>query len=159
MKKIINSKLYDTESSSLIAEVDNGYGVSDVHYAKYWLYKKRNGKFWLYGEGNAGSDCAEYDKAYGRWAPGTMIKPLTFEEAERWFEEYQDQIDDKVFTEEFGPIKKDPTNITRTYSIPRYVANELTRLAQESDRTPSEMLATMIKREYQQKHGNEGLKY
>ena len=52
MKKIINGKVYDTDTAKLIGSWDNGiYG--DLDSVSEDLYRKRTGEFFIFGhEGN-----------------------------------------------------------------------------------------------------------
>lgn len=50
MKRIINGKLYDTNTATFIGE--RSYGIpGDFAYFSESLYQKKTGEFFLYGEG------------------------------------------------------------------------------------------------------------
>ena len=51
MKKIINGKLYDTETAKLIGRSYHGEGPRDFRHYSEELYRKRTGEYFLYGEG------------------------------------------------------------------------------------------------------------
>ena len=53
MKKIINHKMYNTETAERLASSSNGYGYDDFRYMEEQLYRKKTGEFFLYGEGGA----------------------------------------------------------------------------------------------------------
>ena len=68
MKKIINGRLYDTDTAILIGYWDNGYGAGDFHKCYEELYRKKNGEFFLYGSGGAMTVYA--DPCAGGWSGG-----------------------------------------------------------------------------------------
>lgn len=80
MKKIINGKMYNTETAKLIAHWDNNYSVSDNCYMKTNIYLKRTGEYFIHIDGNAGSRAAEYLPAYHAYTPGEKIIPTTLVE-------------------------------------------------------------------------------
>ena len=53
MKKVINGKMYNTETADLIASWDNGFSESDFNHCSYKLYRTKKGSWFLYGEGGA----------------------------------------------------------------------------------------------------------
>jgi len=73
MKKIINSRLYNTETAKFIGSWSNGLGSSDFHYCTEDLYQKKTGEYFLYGSG--GAMC---------W--GEDIIPMTEKEVKVWAE-------------------------------------------------------------------------
>ena len=84
MKKIINGRLYDTETAKMIGSWSNGLGSSDFHYCTEYLYQKKTGEYFLYGSGGAMSI---YGKSYGGgmcW--GEDIVPMTEKEVKVWAE-------------------------------------------------------------------------
>lgn len=88
MKKIINKKLYDTETAKMIASWSNGLGKSDFRGYEENLFLKKTGEFFLYGEGGGLSPYAE-SVGSGR-GYGKKITPLTEEEARQWAETHME---------------------------------------------------------------------
>lgn len=86
MKKIIDKKVYNTETAALVAEYWNGLGSSDFRYLLEELYKTKKGQYFLYGSGGA---LTKYSKSNGNstWGIDTII-PLTDDEAYEWLEKY-----------------------------------------------------------------------
>ena len=85
MKKIINGKMYNTETAILLARRDSGYDYYDYRSFEEILYQKNNGEFFLYGTGGAMSRYAE--TVGGDIRGGENIFPLTEKEAKKWAED------------------------------------------------------------------------
>lgn len=98
MKKIINGKMYNTESAVELGTGESRLSVNDFGYYKEYLYKKKTGEYFLYGEGGAGS---KYGKQTERnnFGPGDGFTPLTENEAKLWAERY---LDADEYCEIFG---------------------------------------------------------
>lgn len=86
MKKIINSKLYDTEKAKCVGEWSNNRGYSDFSHVEEELYRKRTGEFFLFGKGGP---MTQYAKSCGdnSWTGGFEIIPLSAGKAREWAEE------------------------------------------------------------------------
>lgn len=84
MKKVIEKRVYDTETASLIAEYWNGLGQGDFRYYEEKLYKTRKGSYFLYG---SGGPLTKYSESNGNqtWGISTIV-PLRKEEAYEWLE-------------------------------------------------------------------------
>ena len=101
MKKILNGKLYDTNTANFCGCDSNGYGVGDYLYYSESLYRKKNGEFFLYGTGGAGT---KYCENHGNTrSGGDMIIPYTEEEAKEWASEHI-SVDD--YMELFGAVEE-----------------------------------------------------
>lgn len=61
MRKIINGRMYDTETAKEICSWSNGY-YTDFKYIEETLYQKSTGEFFIHGEGGAAS---AYSKSCG----------------------------------------------------------------------------------------------
>jgi hypothetical protein len=80
MKKIINRKVYNTETAELLGKYWNGLSTNDFHYIYEELYITKKGNWFLYYSGGALSK-------YGEAGSGTEgIIPLEPEEAYEWLE-------------------------------------------------------------------------
>jgi len=62
MKKIIDGKKYDIETAMLIGTTEKGCNCTDYHYTSEVLYQKKNGEFFLFGEGDP---LSIYGEKYG----------------------------------------------------------------------------------------------
>jgi len=85
-KKIINGKLYNTETATFIGGWCNNYPTNDFKYCDESLFRKRTGEYFISGEGGP---LSKYSKSYGNnsWGYGYEITPLSEEEAKQWAED------------------------------------------------------------------------
>lgn len=82
MKKIINGKLYNTETAKVIADYWNGYPGGDFKVIKETLYQKKTGEYFLFGKGGPMTHYAE--QVWGGMAYGEEIIPYTEKQAKEW---------------------------------------------------------------------------
>lgn len=101
-KKIINGKLYNTETATLVGKWDNGYHISDFEYCEERLYRKRTGEYFLIGEGGP---LSQNSKSYGdkSWSYGYPITPISEEEAKQWAE---DRMSANEYIAVFGEVSE-----------------------------------------------------
>jgi hypothetical protein len=99
-KKIINGKLYNTETATLVGEWCNNYPTNDFNYCDESLYRKRTGEYFLYGEGGP---LSKYRESCGNnsWGSGEEITPLSAQEVMQWAEEH---LSVNKYIEEFGEV-------------------------------------------------------
>ena len=97
MKKIINGKMYNTETAKCVGS-DQYLYPGELYYCCETLYRKRNGEYFLHGEGGPAS---KYNVEVGEnsWSGGEKIIPMDIHEAKEWAEEY---IDAEEYVAEFG---------------------------------------------------------
>lgn len=127
MKKIINGKLYDTDTAKKIGVWDNGYHGGDFKLVVERLYRKRTGEYFLYGEGGPMTQYAE--QVGNSWTSGESIAPLTFDEARAWAEE---KLDADEYAEIFGmPDEGDDSKAVITLTLP---AAKVAQLRQAADK-------------------------
>ena len=109
MKKIINGKVYDTETAKLIGEFSQCENSEN-----YWciesLFQKKTGEFFLYGQGGNASKYAVSGKN-NTWAGGEQIIPLNYDAAREWAE---DHLSVGHYAAIFGAIREDDTKSTLT---------------------------------------------
>ena len=79
MKKVIDGKLYNTETAEEIANWSNSYGYSDFNHCKETLYRTKKGAWFIYGVGGA---LSRYNQAVGN----AYIRALTPQKAQEWLE-------------------------------------------------------------------------
>lgn len=88
MKKIIEGKMYNTETAKEIGEYDNGLSLSDFRHLSETLYRKKTGEFFLYATGGAMAIYAE--KYCDGVTGGNAIIPLSDKAAQEWCEKHLD---------------------------------------------------------------------
>lgn len=127
MKKIINGKLYNTDTARQI-----GSWNSNITDRLYWvnetLYQKQRGEFFLHGEGGPGSKYAE-PSGQGSWSSGEKIIPLSYDAAQAWAEEY---LDANAYQAAFGPVEEDDSTVRRLISMPACVEERIKREAAQA---------------------------
>ena len=113
MKKVINAKVYDTDTATFLAEYDSGHSVTDFQHYTEELYRKKTGEFFIYGEGGPAS---RYSQACptGGWDGGRKIVPLTYEQAREWAEK---NLNADEYEEIFGEVVEDDSRMTVTLSL------------------------------------------
>lgn len=85
MKKIINGKLYNTETAKELAFNAKGTNPRDFKYTSEALFQKENGEYFIYG---VGGPMSKYAVPSGTvLMSGENIKPVTEYEAKKWAEE------------------------------------------------------------------------
>ena len=150
MKKRIDTLLYDTDTAKKIASYEAPYPRSDIQYYEEELYKKRTGEYFLYGSGNARSPYAE--QVYGEtsaWEDGEKIVPLSYEEAQKWFEKANNENDelatDEVYEKEFGTIKSDTSKKEQQiFRLSKTAIQKVERMEQKQGKTKSEIVENLI---------------
>ncbi|MBI1709046.1 hypothetical protein [Lactobacillus crispatus] len=92
MKRFYQGTLYDSDNAELIDDYESDYPVNDFNYFKEGLYRTPEGKFFLYGKGNAASKYAERIEGNGPYADGVDLIPLSIEQAKKWYEENLERV-------------------------------------------------------------------
>ncbi len=92
MKKIIEKKVYNTETATLIAEYWNGFSNNDFRNLSEDLYITQKGQWFIHGRGGA---MTKYSESNGNssWGSSDIIL-LSGSEAYNWLETHQDSIKD-----------------------------------------------------------------
>ena len=102
MKKIIDGKMYNTETAKEIGNWSNNSSYNDFSYCEETVYRKKTGEFFLRGEGGAMSryarDCSDNTSGYGR-----RIVPIDLERAKEWVERH---CSTETYEELFGTVEE-----------------------------------------------------
>ena len=140
MKKIIKGKVYDTETATELASYSNGGTWRDFSHFEETLYRKRNGEFFLHGEGGP---MTRYAEAQGQnsCSGGARFMPLTYQEAQEWAEKH---LDGDGYEEIFGPVVEDESRKTITLSLSGTAIETLRRRASEEGVSLSELVEKLI---------------
>jgi hypothetical protein len=97
MKRIIDGKVYNTETAECVATWSNGYYTNDFHYCEESIYKTKKGAWFVEGEGGA---LSQYARSCGNeTCGGHVLWPITEQEAQEWLEQHD--FTDKL-KEHFG---------------------------------------------------------
>lgn len=133
MKKIINSKQYNTETAKKCGEYEPNPYRSDFNWFCETLYQKKNGEFFLHGDGNANS---RYSKSCGQneWCGDEKIIPLTYQEAQEWAERH---LTGDEYEEIFGEVTEDDNRVSLNLSLTAAEAEIIKRNAAQEGMTVS----------------------
>lgn len=141
MKKIINRRAYDTETATEVAYWENMADVRNFNHESETLYRKKNGEYFLHGEGGAASRYARQVEA-NIWAGGQIITPLTYEQAEQWGESHMDSDE---YEREFGEVSEDETDtVVLSVRVSPAAKIALDRLAAKTGRSKGELVSSAI---------------
>lgn len=140
MKKVINGKLYNTETAKLLGEDSYSHPGDLAHWSEE-LYQKRTGEFFIYGEGGPMSRYAQ-TTGQNEWSAGEQIQPMTTENARQWAEKHLSADEYETI---FGEIMEDDNKKNATFSISRDAIELLARMASETGKTRSELVEEMIR--------------
>lgn len=106
MKKIINGKLYNTETAKCLGEWNNGERYGEFTYCEESLYKTKSGAYFIHGWGGPLSKYAKSD-GNNSWSGGSHIEPVSYSAARDWAEEH---LDADEYMELFGEVEEAGTD-------------------------------------------------
>ena len=140
MKKIINGKVYDTDTARELGSWANMADRRNFSQFEETLYRKKTGEFFLYGEGGPAS---KYAQAVGQneWSGGSRIMPLDFSEARQWAEEH---LDADEYESIFGEVSEDGSRVQVCYSLSAAAAETIKRRASELGITASAYIESLL---------------
>lgn len=128
MKKVINNKLYNTESARELGTWSNMADVRNFSWYCETLYQKRTGEYFLHGEGGP---MTQYAETIGQnsWSGGQRIMPLSVEKAREWAEEH---LDADEYMEIFGEPGEDDALENLYVQLPADLMARMRREASEN---------------------------
>lgn len=139
MRKIINGRLYDTETAKMVGS--DGRDLSDrLRYTISRLYRKRTGEHFLHEEGGAATRYAHQDEL-GGWVGGDVITPLPYDRAREWAEGH---LDADAYEAEFGPVSEGAGDVPMSLRLPAETARRLREAAARRECTLAELVATLV---------------
>lgn len=103
MKKIIDSKRYDTETAEEVASWWNGCSRNDFKFCSETIYQTKNKAWFLHAEGGPLSKYARPAEGGNAKISGEDIFPMTEQQAADWLAEN----DTTVFEKYFSHLAKD----------------------------------------------------
>ena len=142
MKKVINGKLYDTDTAKRVGSWDNGCSTNDFDYCSEDLYRKKTGEFFLHGEGHAMSRYASSSGDGRGW--GEAIIPLTFQKAQKWAE---DHLNGDEYIALFGAPEEDDNKTAIHAYIPKASLAKLKDEQAKTGKSIGDIIDTLIKGE------------
>ena len=148
MKKIIDGKKYDTETAKQVGETWSA-GEGSLGWTEETLYRKRNGEYFLHGQGGAMSRYAE-EVGQSSWSGGARIMPLTYDEAREWAEQHMDA---DAYIAAFGDPGEggDSDGLAQmAVRIPESTIAALDRMVSATGRGKAELVAEALQRYLQQ---------
>lgn len=108
MKKIINGKLYNTETAKKLGDWESDQDYRGLYHEEESLYRTKSGNYFLWCYGGAAS---RYNQQIGQneWSSGELIQPISEDRAKKWAEEKLDADDyESIFGEiadgEYTPV-------------------------------------------------------
>lgn len=140
MKKIINGKVYNTETAQEAGSWSNHLSVRDFSRCDETLYRKRTGEFFLHGEGGPMTKYAEPGNGNMR-GPGETIRPLSFDEAREWAEE---KLSAEEYEQIFGEISDDDTDCLISAIVKASSRDRLRRAVEKTGKTAGQILDELI---------------
>lgn len=98
MNKVINGKMYNTETAKMVATWDNGLSSTDCYYDDEDLFQKKTGEFflWVRTLSPIFSFCDIYEPQRG-------IIPITIEQAKEWAEK---RLSGDEYVKLFGEVQE-----------------------------------------------------
>lgn len=140
MKKIIGGRMYNTDTAREIGCWENSYSVRDFRWCSETLYQKRNGEYFIHGEGGP---MTRYADRVGDncWSDGEMITPMSYDEARSWAENYLSA--DKC-EEIFGTVSEGDEDVDLHITISQEDYDKLCRIAEENYTNPGAVLKRLI---------------
>lgn len=139
MKKIIGGRKYNTDTARCVGIYEVGVGDRLYGFSEE-LYRKRNGEYFLYGEGGPGS---RYSKTIGsnEWSGIKEIIPMNYGEAKGWAEKH---LDPDEYEAEFGDVSEDDGKMQLNLSVDKKVVEIIRRMAADKKTTMSAIIEGLV---------------
>jgi len=141
MKKIIDGRLYNTDTAKLIGEFSSPGNWNDFSHYQEELFLKKSGEFFLHGEGGPAT---KYKEQAGTncWSGGEKIIPLGYEDARDWCEK---NLSVEEYEAVFGEIAEDCSKVRVNVSLAADVLEKAKRVASERGTSLSAMIDEFLK--------------
>ncbi len=141
MRKIINNKVYDTDTATRIGLADNGHDYNDFAYSGETLYRKRTGEYFLHGEGGPMTSYAVRTGS-NNWSGSERITPLSYYAARQWAVEH---LSTEAYEAEFGEVTEDDSQVTITLSMRADTVEALRRTAAKAGQSLSAYVERVLR--------------
>lgn len=123
MKKVINGKLYNTDTANEIGYI---YDTSGCGNWDEYLFQKKTGEFFL---------------KHWSYRSGEYIEPISFREAQKWVE---DHMDADSYSKIFGDPDEDADDVLLGVRVAATAAAKLKRIAAESGKSQNKIIEELI---------------
>jgi len=140
MKKIIEGRVYNTETAKLLGEFSYS-NRRDFNYFSEELYRTKSGAYFLYGEGGPAS---RYSKQVEQnsWTGGEEIRAMSPQGARAWAEEH---LDADEYAEIFGePDEASDERDALNVSIPTALKFKLDRIREETGKSLTQIVEEIL---------------
>lgn len=140
MKKIINGKVYDTDTARELGTWTNTWDHRSWTYVHESLFQKRTGEYFLFGEGGPQT---KYAEAVGdnQWSGGGKIIPLSLDKAREWAEEH---LSADEYEEAFGLPDEDAEDVALYVKIPAALMAKLKTRAIDEKTSVTEIVTEIL---------------
>lgn len=140
MRKVVNGRVYDTDTAQLVCEWDNGEMPTGLAYVCHGLYRKKTGEFFLHVHGGPATSWAKPTETGGtRGAEHVVL--ATYDEARELVER---NADADVYEELFGLADDESTVVITVRGVDARAKALLDREASRTGRTLGEILSDCI---------------
>lgn len=133
MNKIINGKVYNTDTARKIGTWSNGADRTDFSWVEETLYQKKTGEFFLRGQGGPNTRYAQQLEA-SRWTGGETISLVSYDSARQWAE---DHLTADQYQAVFGEVAEDDSRTTLLLSLPASTVKKIKQDAAQAGMTVS----------------------
>ena len=141
MNKIINGKVYNTDTARKIGTWSNGADRTDFSWVEESLYQKKTGEFFLHGQGGPDTRYAQQLEA-SHWAGGETISLVSYDSARQWAD---DHLTADQYQAVFGEVAEDDSRTTLLLSLPVATVKKIKRNAAQAGLTVSAYIESKIK--------------
>jgi len=141
VKRIIEGRMYNTETAKLLAGGSNGLPRNDFYYWEEDLYRTKSGAYFLHGRGGPASRYA-VSSGQNSWSGGQQIIPLPAEQAREWAEE---MLTAEEYAEIFGePDEASDERDALNVSIPTALKFKLDRIREETGKSLTQIVEEIL---------------
>lgn len=141
MKKIINGKVYNTDTAREVGIWTNTWDHHSWTYEHESLYQKRTGEYFIYGEGGPQTKYAE-STSDNQWSGGEKIIPLSPAKAREWAEKHLSADEYKAA---FGLPDEDAEDVVLYVKVPAAIMAKLKTQAAERGASVTEIVNEMLR--------------
>ena len=140
MKKIIDGKMYNTETATELGCSSNSGDWRDFSHYCETLFRKRTGEFFLLGQGGPATKYAE-SVGQNQWSGGSRIMPMSWDEARDWVEK---NLTSAEYESIFGEVPEDDSRVVVTLSLSAASLERAKRAASQSSTSLSAYIESLV---------------